>query len=165
MDGPRFIGLDEKDKAVRIPEGSLDIGLSPKDHRQLLYSADAQRLGSARISSVRKRKPSSSTMVIGRQSKKTTRKSYDEGAKIAAESAEKLVDFIHVTMAASSGLKLEAESAFQMSKVAMKEYCFVKDTCSNELGDLHKLKTGFALHRIVSLVLPEPLVQHSQCAT
>lgn len=65
-------------------------------------------------------------MTIRRQSKKATRTSFDERLKAAAEMVAKLENVIEVTPAASGALKLQTESAFQLLKIAVREYRFTK---------------------------------------
>lgn len=62
-------------------------------------------------------------LTSGRTSKNVSRTSFDEELKVAAEIVVKTEKVIDVTPAASGPLQSEAESAFQMLKVAMREYC------------------------------------------
>lgn len=95
-------------------------------------------------------------MTTGRESKKATRTS-DEGEemKIEAESVAKMEDMNDATMAASGTLQAEASFTFQVLKIAVKKYCFVKRSLSKVMEDLHEPETGLALLQKVSLVLAD----------
>lgn len=82
--------------------------------------------------------------------------SSDEEMKVAAESFGKPENVIDVTVAASSAPQPEARSAFQVLKIATKEYCFVKDTAFNEPEFLHELETSSVLQQNMNLMLAKP---------
>lgn len=77
--------------------------------------------------------------------------------KDAVESVARMKDVTDMTPAASSPLHSEAESAFQVLKVALREYRLVKDTSFSELEELHELEAGSALHKMINLVLADTL--------
>lgn len=81
--------LDSEGNAERPSVRPADIGLSLEHHQPLVYEARPQRIGSVHINSVKTRKPPTSVMTAGRQSKKATRVGLDERAKVAAESFAK----------------------------------------------------------------------------
>lgn len=71
-------------------------------------------------------------MTIGSQDKMLTKTSFDEDkVKFAAESVAKIKNVSNATSAAFGALHLEAQLDFQVLKIALKEYCFVKDTPFN----------------------------------
>lgn len=76
--------------------------------------------------------------------------------KIPAESAANVENVIGVTPPASGALQPEVELAFQMFKVAIREYCFIKETSFSELEDLHELEKSSSQHQSVNLVLTDP---------
>lgn len=97
-----------------------------------MYRAQARRPGSVQSSSLRKKKLSSSLLVIGLQSKKVMRTSFDEGVEVEAESFEKKKDVTDVTTTASGALQPKADSTFEVLQVALRDRRFVKDTFHNE---------------------------------
>lgn len=147
MERPGVIELDEEGKAVRRLAASADVKPFLDDHRLLVYRARTPWLGSVRTSFVKKREPSSSSMMrIGIQSKKLTTTSFDEGGKAAARSTAKVENVIETTLAAVGALWPEIDSAFPMLVLVMREYCLVQDTSFNELEGLHELEMGSAVH-------------------
>lgn len=69
-----------------------------------------------------------------------------ETFKAGAESSEIVESFIDATPAISDELHPEPICAFQVVEVALREYCFVKDTSFIEREGLHELETRSALH-------------------
>lgn len=128
VDRPRAIKLCEAKDGVLLSATTANVVLSPEDLQSFLYRAGSLLLGSGHSSSVKKRKPSSTTVTIRRQSKKVTRNSIDKVIKAAAESVTKMETVIRLTSAASDAIQPEAESALEVLKVATKEYCFVRYT-------------------------------------
>lgn len=61
---PSVIVLDDKESDVRFPATFGDVGLSLEDHCMLEYGDEAPGLDFVHISSVKKRKPSSSVTKI-----------------------------------------------------------------------------------------------------
>lgn len=57
----------------------------------------------------------------------------------------------------SGALQPEPEPFFHVLEVAMREYCFLKDTSINELKGLRELKTGSSLHQNLNFVLADLL--------
>lgn len=113
----------------------------------LLYRAEAPRRGSVHSSSVKKSKPSSSVVKTKRHSKELTKASLDERrVKAGVQSFIKLEDVIDAIQAVCGALQPEAESASHILKVAMREYCLLKDIFFKELEDLHVLETDFTLY-------------------
>lgn len=87
-------------------------------------------------------------MEIGRQSKNETRTGVDdEAVKPTGEVMTKMEDVIDATP--------KAESASQVQKVAMNEYCLARSSFSNQLESMHKLETDSALHQNVKQILPD----------
>lgn len=64
--------------------------------------------------------------------------------KVAVESLSKMDDVSEATPAAPSALQVEAELPFQLLRVALKEYCLVKDTSFDEQDAPHE-RTGLLL--------------------
>lgn len=112
--------LSNKEHAVRPPSASADVGPFLEDQQPLKHRTKVTQLGSVHNSFVKKRKPSSSMMIVRRWSKKMTRNSFDEEVKAAVESVAKVENVIEVTPAATSALKPKVESTFQVIKEAMK---------------------------------------------
>lgn len=67
---PRAIGLDDEGNALRPSAISAEFLLCPEDRLQLVYRAEATPLVSEDKSSMKKRTPSSSFMMTGRQGTK-----------------------------------------------------------------------------------------------
>lgn len=147
--------LDEKENTLRSPAAPADLGLSLEHHQQVVYKAGTSRLGSIYTSFVEKRELSSLMMTAGCQSKKMAIANSEERVRAAAESVAKVEDFDDVTTAALGALQPYALSAFQLSKVAMQVYCFMKISSLNKLEYLHKLGRGSALHQNEILVLAD----------
>lgn len=82
--------------------------------------------------------------------------SSDEGVKIAAENAAEVRDVTDMTPTASGALQPEAQSAFDRLKVALREYCFIKNTFLDEVEELQELETVSALRRNLNLVPVAP---------
>lgn len=90
-------------------------------------------------------------MTTGRQSKKVTKTSFDEGgAKVGEESVPKVEDVIDAILTPSRALRTKAGSAFQVLKIAFRAYGSVNYTSFSETV------TGSALHRNLNLVLASP---------
>lgn len=155
--GPRMIELNDEGSAARSLATVAEVVLSPEGHRPHVYRAEVSQLGLVLSSSVKKRKPSSSMITIGSQSKNVTRTSPDEELiKIEVESLKTGVDVKRATLAISGARQAEVESAFQVLEPAMREYSFVKDTSFKEPKDLQEPATGAALHGNANLMLADP---------
>lgn len=79
----------------------------------------------------------------------------EEGIRDGVETSTKVEDVIGGTPGLSSALHSEADSSFQILKVAKREYCFVRDTSSNVPEDVHDLDTDYGMYQNVSLTLAD----------
>lgn len=112
---------------------------------------------------MKKRKASSPMMVKGRQSKKLIRSGPDEdGVKIGLQSVAKAEEFFVATTETYSAIQLKAESAFQLLKLGMRDFGFVRDTSFSYVEDFYELEMGFTQHQKVNLLMAE--LPHITCS-
>lgn len=105
----------------------------------------------------RYRIPSQATRTIALQSKMKTLTSLEkEGRKAGVKIAVRVKDVTGAISAVSGAVQPEVELAFQMRKVAKREYRFVRVISSSKLESLHELVTTPALHRNVNVMLANP---------
>lgn len=80
-------------------------------------------------------------MIAGKlQSEKVTGTSPDgKGVKVEGKILAKIENAVDATPVGSGALHLEPESAFQLTKAAVRECCFFRDTFTSALQDLHEL--------------------------
>lgn len=65
-------------------------------------------------------------------------------------------NIIDAAPAVSGNLRPEAGSAYEVPRIAVKEYCLVSNAVCTELRNLYEVETGFALFGIRSMVLTKP---------
>lgn len=120
-----------------------------------MYRGEAPQLSSVQSSSMKSRKPSSSLVTTGRQSKENTETSFDgEGVKVEVESVAQVEDTTDATRKVFDAVQREPESAIQLLKIAVEESRFVEDPFFlNKLKDQRDLERGFALPQNLNLVL------------
>lgn len=79
-------------------------------------------------------------MTDARQNKKMTRSTFDgEEVKVGVENLAKVEKVTGAKPAAFGTLQPEAESAFQVIEIAIRDGCLIKDGSINELEDFHWL--------------------------
>lgn len=69
-----------------------------------------------------------------------------EEVRAGVEHLADVENFIHATVRVSGGLPLKAKSAFRMFWMAVRYYCFFKNTSCNKRNELHELDMGSALY-------------------
>lgn len=105
---PRVTKPEDDGNAVGPPGASVDARRSEKEYWALVYQAEAPLLGYVHISSLKRRKASSSMMRTGRQDKTVTVASFDEdGLKVGPKNVAKVKDAIDGTPAVSGALEPE----------------------------------------------------------
>lgn len=155
----KVVKLDEKVIALRRPGTAAEVEPCPKEHRSRVCRAEEPRPSPVDSFLAEKRNLWSSMMTDGRQSRRLKRSGENEAGVVAGlRPSAKAEDVIDTTPAYSGALRSEAGSAYQMLKVAVYDYCSVRDTDFNELQDLYGLETGCAFSRMVTHL------QHSQGA-
>lgn len=107
VERPNVIKVDDEENAVRPLATSAHVGFSLEDHQLLACRNGASRLGSVYNPPVKKRKPSSSAVTTGRQTKKVTRANSDEEVNAAAENIADVDEVCDVTPGASGALQAE----------------------------------------------------------
>lgn len=80
----------------------------------------------------------------------------EEDVKAGAKGVAKAEDVIVAIPAVFGALQPEFKSAFQVVRIAVTEYHFLKDTPFIELKIVHDLEMVFGLHQNVNLVLVNP---------
>lgn len=143
---PKIVEFDNERSALSRPGAVAEVEPCGEKQYSLVYRAEALRHSSVDSFTAKKRKASSSVVTSGRQSRKAMRDGESE-AGVAAwlGSLGKTGEVIGAKPAESGTLRLEAQFAFQVLKLSMEAYCFVRDARSSELGDPHGLETGCVL--------------------
>lgn len=119
----RVVELSNERSATSPPAKFAEVRLCPKDHLPLLYRAEAPPSAFVDKSSVTKGALSSSVMTLERRSTKVLRSGPDEKIlKAGWEAFAKMTAFIAETLRVSDATQPEAQSAFQVLEVAMREY-------------------------------------------
>lgn len=148
-----MIKLDEEENALSPPATAPEVEPCPKEHRPLVYRAEAPCFSFLGSSVAKKRKNFSSVMTNGPRGRKVMRGGKNKAGIGAGQgSLVKAADVIDAALTDSDAPRSEAESAVQVLNAAKREYLFARDETFSELDDLYELKACSALSRKVSMV-------------
>lgn len=154
---PELTELSDREEVLSRPATAAEVELCPEENQLLVYRAEAPRPSSVDSSLTKTKSPSSSMMTTRHQTGRV-RRGGNTKAGVGAElgPSAKTDNVIDATPLDLEVLPLEAVSSFEVLKVAVKAYCFVRDAAFSELKNLHELETGCALSEMMNMVIADP---------